>query len=127
MPDDPTTPFSFSSLKDALEHSRADVLAGLYADGAEMLVVDRNRPPSTPMRLHGRPAIEAFWRDICAREMTHSVDGEVIGTDRVAFVEQCVYPDGCRVMSAMTLDVRDGRIVRHLTVQAWDEVSCSTE
>ena len=43
----------------------------------------------------------------------------------VSFVEECLYPDGCRVMSAMTLTLRDGRINEHLTVQAWDEVSCS--
>ena len=58
--------------------------------------------------------------------MTHCVGHEVIGPDRTAFVEECVYPDGCNVMSAMTLELRDGRIVRHLTVQAWDETNCST-
>jgi hypothetical protein len=57
--------------------------------------------------------------------MTHKVEREVLGTDRVAFVEECLYPDGCRVMSAMTLALRDGQIVEHLTVQAWDEVSCA--
>ncbi len=118
--------FDFPRLKRALETSDATALAGLYADDAEMTIVDRNRPPSTPMRLIGRAAIAEFWRDICAREMTHAIAHEVIGAQRVAFVETCVYPDGCRVLSAMTLDLRDGRIVRHLTVQAWDEVSCAT-
>jgi hypothetical protein len=28
-------------------------------------------------------------------------------------------------MSAMTLTLRGGRIVEHVTVQAWDEVSCA--
>ena len=28
-------------------------------------------------------------------------------------------------VSAMTVELRGGRIVRHLTVQAWDEASCS--
>ena len=120
------TPFEFSRLRHALEQSDADVLAGLYADDAEMVIVDRDRPPGAPMRLAGKPAIDAFWRDVCSREMTHRVDHEVIGSDRIAFVEECLYPDGCKVLSAMTLDLRDGRIARHLTVQAWDEVSCST-
>ena len=120
------TPFEFSRLRHALEQSDADVLAGLYADDAEMVIVDRDRPPGAPMRLAGKPAIDAFWRDVCGREMTHRVDHEVIGLDRIAFVEECLYPDGCKVLSAMTLDLRDGRIARHLTVQAWDEVSCST-
>lgn len=127
MPSDTTMAgFDFDGLKRALEQSDADALLALYADDAEMLIVDRNRPPSTPMKLSGKPAIEAFWRDVCSRDMTHAVGHEVVGPDRAAFVEECAYPDGCHVMSAMTLDLRGGRIVRHLTVQAWDEVSCAT-
>ena len=120
------TGFDFARLKQALERSDAAALADLYAEAAEMTIIDRNRPPGAPMRLVGRPAISAFWQDVCARDMTHAVGDEVIGPDRAAFVERCAYPDGCHVVSAMTLDLRDGRIIRHLTVQAWDEVSCST-
>ncbi|PWC54558.1 nuclear transport factor 2 family protein [Azospirillum sp. TSO22-1] len=118
--------FDFGTLKRALEQSDADTLVRLYADDAEMLIVDRNRPPSSPMTLTGREAIAAFWRDVCSRDMSHRVGHEVVGADRAAFVEECAYPDGCHVMSAMTLDLRGGRIARHLTVQAWDEVSCAT-
>jgi hypothetical protein len=121
-----TKDFNFGDLKQALEHSDAATLVGLYADDAEMVIVDRNRPPGSPMTLSGREAIAAFWRDVCSRDMTHHVGHEVVGPDRAAFVEECAYPDGCHVMSAMTLDLRDGRIARHLTVQAWDEVSCAT-
>ena len=121
-----TKTFAFGDLKRALEQSDADTLVRLYADDAEMVIVDRNRPPSAPMTLSGREAIAAFWRDVCARDMTHRVGHEVVGPDRAAFVEECAYPDGCRVMSAMTLDLHDGRIGRHLTVQVWDEVSCAT-
>lgn len=118
--------FDFSDLKRALEQSDADTLVRLYADDAEMVIVDRNRPPSSPMTLKGREAIAGFWRDVCSRDMTHRVGHEVVGAERAAFVEECAYPDGCHVMSAMTLDLRGGRIARHLTVQAWDEVSCAT-
>jgi ketosteroid isomerase-like protein len=122
----PRRGFDFARLKEALERSDADTLAGLYAEDAEMTVVDRNRPPSAPMRLRGRDSIAAFWREVCAREMTHAVTQEVIGPDRLSFVERCAYPDGCHVVSAMTLDLAGGRILRHLTVQAWDETSCAT-
>jgi len=118
--------FDLGTLKRALEESDAATLEALYAEDAEMVIVDRSRPPSAPMRLSGRPAIAAFWRDVCGRDMTHKVGHEVLAADRAALVEECAYPDGCRVMSAMTLDLRDARIVRHLTVQAWDEVSCAT-
>ena len=125
-PETTTAPFDFAILKHALEQSEPEILAALYADDAEMVIVDRDRPPSAPMRLAGKPAIGAFWRDVYSREMAHRVGHEVVGPERIAFVEECVYPDGCNVLSAMTLDLRNGRIARHLTVQAWDEVSCST-
>ncbi|MFC7473749.1 nuclear transport factor 2 family protein [Dankookia sp. GCM10030260] len=118
-----TAGFDFATLRHALEHGDAATLAALYAEDAEMTIVDRNRPPSAPLRLLGRPAIAGFWQDVCARPMTHAVAEAVVGADRIAFVEHCTYPDGCNVLSAMTLDVVEGRITRHLTVQAWDEVA----
>ena len=116
--------FDFATLKRALEQNDAETLIGLYAADAAMTVVGRTRPPSAPMRLVGRPAIEEFWRDVCARDMTHAVGNEVVGAGRLSFVQRCAYPDGCQVMSAQTLELgKDGRIARHLTVQAWDEVA----
>ena len=114
--------FDFGVLRRALERSDAATLAGLYAEDAEMTIVDRNRTPSAPMRLLGRPAIEAFWHDVCSRKTTHAVGEAVVGPDRVALVERCAYPDGGNVMAAMTLELQAGRIQRHLTVQAWDEL-----
>lgn len=118
--------FDFTALKSALETSDAASLIALYADESVMTIVDRNKPPSAPMKLYGKGQIGPFWQDVCSREMTHAVGHEVVAGDRVAFVEECVYPDGCRVMSSMTLRLKDGRIADHLTVQAWDEVSCAT-
>lgn len=119
-----TTAFDLAALTHALEHSDATALLALYEEDAEMEIIDRNRPPSAPLRLVGRPAIEAFWRDVCARDMTHAVGEAISDAHRAAFVERCTYPDGCHVVSAMTLELHDGRIRRHLTVQAWDETSC---
>lgn len=118
------TGFDLAALAHALEHSDAEAILALYEEDAEMEIIDRNRPPSAPMRLVGRPAIAAFWRDVCSREMTHRVGEAVADAHRASFVERCAYPDGCHVVSAMTLELRDGRIRRHLTVQAWDETSC---
>jgi hypothetical protein len=113
--------FDFTVLKAAMEGSDGATLTGLYADDAEMTVIDRNHPPTNPLTLHGKPAIAAFWSDVCGRSMTHAIDREVVTADRVAFVETCVYPDDCKVMASMNLALQDGRIVRHLTVQAWNE------
>jgi hypothetical protein len=53
--------------------------------------------------------------------MTHRVENEVIGEDRAAFNIACQYPDGGLVYCAGMLEVRDGKIVREVGIQAWDE------
>ena len=119
----PTAGFDFAALRQALERSDAATLAALYAEDAEMTIVDRNRPPSADAAAGTaghRRLLAGCLRpgdDPCGRR------GGGRG-GRIAFVEHCAYPDGCNVVSAMTLDVVEGRIARHLTVQAWDEVSC---
>lgn len=110
----------FETLRRAREQRDADLLLSLYADDAEVRVVDRSTPPSSPRVLRGEEAVE-FWRDVCGREMTHRIEDEVIGEGRVAFNEACEYPDGTKVLAAETLEVRDGKIVRETIVQAWDE------
>lgn len=117
------TAFDFAELRRAIEQSDADALIRLYADDAELVTVDRDAPPSAPRRLTGREAIAAFWRDVCARDMMHLVSTEVQSPDRVSFIEECAYPDGCHVLVAATLELADGRIIRHLAVQAWDDAT----
>jgi hypothetical protein len=35
--------------------------------------------------------------------------------------DACEYPDGTRVLGAETIELRDGKIVRQVNVEAWDE------
>ena len=109
------------TLRAAIEHRDADAMMAMYADDAEVRVVDRNNPPSRPMVLHGRSQVDAFTRDVMDREMTHRVEQAVVGDQRIAFNEACEYPDGVRVLSSNVLDLRDGKIATHTVVQAWDE------
>lgn len=111
----------FEEMRRAIEGLDADALARLYADDAEMRTVNRNTTPSSPGVLRGREEISAHLRDVCGRAMTHHVENEVVGGNRVAFNEACEYPDGTRVLAAVTLEVRDGEIVRQTNVEAWDE------
>jgi ketosteroid isomerase-like protein len=116
-----TSAFVFEALRQAIENLDANRLVGLYANDAEMLTVNRYTTPSSPKVLKGKEEIAEHLRDVCGRAMTHRVENEVIGEDRVAFNEACEYPDGTRVLAAMTLDVRDGKVVRQVNVEAWDE------
>lgn len=109
------------AMRRAIEARNAEVLSSLYADDAELRVVDRNRTPSSPLVLRGKQAIADFLKDICERDMTHRIEQEVIGENRLAFLEACEYPDGCHVLCAAVADLRGGKIVRQVNVQAWDE------
>jgi ketosteroid isomerase-like protein len=115
------TGLDFEAMRRAIEGLDAEALAGLYADDAEMLTVNRYATPSSPKVLRGKEEISEHLRDVCGRAMTHRIENEVLGEDRVAFNEACEYPDGTRVLCAATLEVRDGKVVKQANVEAWDE------
>jgi hypothetical protein len=107
-------------LKTAIESRNAAGLIALYADDAVMHIIDRDNPPSRPRELKGRPAIAAFYDDVCSRAMTHKVENGVSDGRRLAFTQACAYPDGTRVFCSAMIELADGRITRQTNVQAWD-------
>src|SRR4051812_7318463 len=111
----------FEILRRAYEERDPELAISLYADDAEVRIVDHTNPPSSPFELRGKEQIAGYLRDVLSREMTHRVENEVIGEDRVAFNVECQYPEGGRVLCAGTLEVHDGKIVRDVSVQAWEE------
>ncbi|MER7843806.1 nuclear transport factor 2 family protein [Kitasatospora sp. NPDC096077] len=113
--------FDTRALREGIERCEAETLLALYAEDAELRVVDRRTQPSHPLVMHGRDEIGAMLDDVYGREMTHKLEQVVVQDDRVAFLESCRYPDGVRVLAASVAGLRDGRIVDQTTLQAWDE------
>jgi ketosteroid isomerase-like protein len=111
----------FEALRRAIEESDGESLKSFYAEDAELYTINRNAPPSSPNVIRGKEEIAEYIQDVCGRDMTHRVEREVIGQDRIAFNEACEYSDGIKVLGAMTLEVRDGKIVQQVSVEAWDE------
>ena len=111
----------FEALRRAEEEHDLDSMLALYADDAEMRIVNRNTPPSSPFELHGKEEIAEYLRDVFGREMTHRVENEVVGEDRLGFNVACEYPDGTRGIASENLEMREGKIVRQVEVVAWDE------
>jgi len=109
------------ALRRAIESRDAAAQAAMFADDAEMVVVDKDHPPSDPQRLVGIDAIRAAIEDVCARDMTHEVTRAIATPEGAAYALQCRYPDGTRVSCAALLETRGGKIVRQEGVQAWDE------
>ncbi len=111
----------YNTLHFAIESCDVDGMLSLYAENAEVRVIDRDHPPSRPLELHGKQAIGSYLRDVYGREMRHQVVDEVVGKRGLSFSEDCRYPDGTRVFGNITLELEDGMIVRETEVQAWDE------
>jgi hypothetical protein len=113
--------FDAEALRRGIEERDATTLLGLYAEDAELHVVDRNDQPSHPKIIRGRQAIGGYFADVCGRDMTHTIERLVVSESNAAFVQACRYPSGARVVCIAVLDLKDGLITRHSGVQAWDE------
>ncbi|MBF6181200.1 SnoaL-like domain [Nocardia otitidiscaviarum] len=113
--------FDLDEFRRSTEERDAAGLRALYAEDAEIRLIDQNNPPSHPLVLRGRDQIGAYLDDVCGREMTHEIQHAVTDGVTVNFFESCRYPDGTRVLCAATLDLADGRIIRETGVQAWDQ------
>jgi ketosteroid isomerase-like protein len=109
------------AVRRAQEEHNLDLMADLYAEDAVLRRIDRNSPPSSPTELRGKEQIAEYWREIFSHNMTHRIEDVAAGEDRVAFTVTCEYADGTKVLAAENLEVRDGKIVREVSVQAWDE------
>lgn len=109
------------TLSRAIENRDADLAASMYADDCEMLIVNRNYPPSKPLIRKSRQQVLDLYKDVCSREMTHQVSETIVGDNGFALRESCLYPDGCRVISQVIVEMRDGKIARQFTVDCWDE------
>jgi ketosteroid isomerase-like protein len=113
--------FDAEALRRGIEERDAATLLTLYAEDAELHVVDRADQPSHPRIVRGRAAIGEYFADVCGRDMTHKIERLVVGDDNAAFIQDCRYPSGARVRCVAVLDLKDGLITRQSGVQAWDE------
>jgi ketosteroid isomerase-like protein len=116
-----TTNVTGDGIRQAIETRDGRMLSGFYAEDAVLRIIDRNNPPSNPREIRGRSAITTFWDDLCSRAIAHQVETTIAEGDRLAFTQDCAYPDGAKVCAFAIVDLRDGKIARHVVVQAWDE------
>ena len=111
---------SAADLKRAIEGRDAKTLAAFYADDALLRIIDSDNPPSRPRELKGKPAIAAYYDDVCGRAMSHRIESGIANGEALAFTQACTYPNGSKVFCSAMLHIADGKIVRQTAVQAWD-------
>ncbi len=115
-----TTSALLDSLAAAIEANDASAIVAHYAPGATLSLLDRDHPPADPAILLGTGELEAYFRDICGRNLGHRVADRVAAPDRIAFTQHCRYPSGQRVICIAVARVKDGLIVDQTAVQVWD-------
>jgi hypothetical protein len=77
-------------------------------------------PPAAPTTYRGLEEIGAYYRDICGRNIEHSVEDLVSTDDGLGYTQRCRYPDGTRVVCVTVARLVDGKITRQTAVQVWD-------
>ena len=113
--------FDLDALKRGHREHDLELLLDLYADDAELVVVDDEHPPSHPLVLEGRERIGEYLEQLCREEIVLDVGDEVVGDDRVALHVAYWYPDGSQAISSEVLDLdEEGHIQRETIVLAAD-------
>lgn len=117
-----TTTFNTDALVKAIERRDADALTAMYAEDATITLLDRDHPPGAPQVFAGREAINTYYRDICGRNIDHSVAGLVADQAGLAFEQKCRYQEGgAQVVCVTVAAVADGLIQRQTATQTWDD------
>jgi ketosteroid isomerase-like protein len=115
-----TQTFDTAALVAAIESRDAAAVTSLYADDATISIDDRDHPPATPQVLSGKTEIAAYYREICGRNIDHTVPRLVADAHGVAFEQHCRYPEGNRVVCLAVATLVNDRIARQTIAQAWD-------
>jgi hypothetical protein len=110
----------FEGLRLGIERCDPNLVLGFYAEDAQLSIVNATAQRGSSFELCGKAEIAKHVRVVFSEKTSHRVEREVVGEDRVSFLETSEYPDGSRITVETTLEVRDGKIVRQVDVVARD-------
>jgi hypothetical protein len=112
--------FDLPGLRHAIEAKDADRWLAFFAEDAEWLEYRHADPPARPNRMRGREEIGAFLRRVAEMPVALSVEAMVGAGDAAAYRLWADLPDRRRVVEQVMLELRAGKIVRQIDVEAWD-------
>ena len=115
-----TTAFDLQEYRRAYEEWDVEALLALYADGVELIQIDRDNPPSSPRVRQGKDVFRGMFEHCSAAGVNTSVENAVAGDGRAAVTVTCEFPGGRKVAANTILEIQDGRIVREREILAGD-------
>lgn len=108
--------FDMDGLRRAIESGDALYRTALYADGAELRIVDSEQPAHPLQVLHGRSAIAGWIDSMYGTDDIHRVLESAADGEQIRVVEERETADGRRLVYATAAEVDGGRIVRETAV-----------
>lgn len=115
-----TTTFDLDAFARAYADWDVDALLALYADGVELVQIDREHPPSAPLVRRGKDMLRGMAEHCAGAGVRATVDHAVAGDRRAAFTITCEFPGGRRVVANSIVELEGGRIVREHDVVSGD-------
>jgi ketosteroid isomerase-like protein len=112
--------FDVAAYRRAVEAKDVEAWLAFYADDAEWLEYQPGRPPANPRRYAGRDEIRAYLEYIRGEPEPLVVSDALTDGDRAWFALWMDLGEGRRFVEHCLLQLRDGLIVRHVDVEAWD-------
>jgi hypothetical protein len=112
--------FDLKAFIRAAETLDAEAWRACYAPNAEWWEYRHTNPPRSPHVMRGADEIFEHLRGVCASPLTISIDSEVPGDTRSAFMLTVMFPDESRIIENVIIDHPDGLITRQTDVEAWD-------
>jgi len=104
------TSFDLPGLSRAIQSQDRRYQLALYADNAELEILDGNHLGAPLQVLHGKPEIAKWLDAMSSRAVSYKVRDAVGGPAGVKFIEECVYPDGNTLVFECTAEVSRGQI-----------------
>lgn len=106
------TTFDLSGLSKAIQSGDCRYQLALFADNAEVKIVDGAQPAAPLGVLRGKPAIEKWLGTMSSRAGRFRVRDAVASPGRVQYTEECSYRDGSELLLECTAEVCRGQISR---------------
>lgn len=109
------TGFDLTGLSRAIQSRDCHYHLALYADSAEVEILDSAQPEAPPRVLRGKGAIGEWLDGMSSPSVSYRLKDAVAGPDGVRYTEECHYVDGTTLLFECTAEVHRGQII-HATV-----------
>ena len=109
--------FDIEGLRRAIELGDCRYQLALYADNAEVSIIDPDDPDCRARVLHGKSEIANWINDVRDETSLRQVSNVEVGVHRFAVTEECRRIDGSSVGYARTAEVHGGQITREIVAK----------